>query len=185
MAKNNPHIRLIPLIAGLLFIAFLILLVRVGIPQEYLIYLNILIVLLIVGILIVVYFCVKNVSFREKTFSVMNLILGSISKLGEHVIEDLQSEEKGGKGKEKRIPISHKKKNEVYDIAGGKCQFCGKTSNLKIHHIDGNPSNNNIANLILLCGNHHDDADKNNIPRWRLKKLRTKQATPDHTSYHG
>lgn len=109
-------------------------------------------------------------------------LAAGISKLGLDVLKNMEEGERKGK-KKKRIPISKELKNKVYDIAGGKCQECGKKGNLKIHHIDGNPSNNRITNLVLLCGNHHDDADKGVIPKWRLKNIREKQATPDHTSY--
>lgn len=124
----------------------------------------------------------KNIEFREKTFSVLRKLATGISKFGLDVLKNIEEGERKGK-KKKRIPISKELKNKVYDIASGKCQVCGKKGNLKIHHIDGNPSNNRITNLILLCGNHHDDADMGVIPIWRLKNLRNKQATPDHTSY--
>ena len=34
---------------------------------------------------------------------------------------------------------------------GNKCQRCGSTKDLELHHIDGNRENNNPSNLILLC----------------------------------
>ncbi len=181
MADSEEKIQFIPLIVGLIVLFFIGYIVKILLPPEYQIYIYIFAGLVVVGIGIIIYFCIKNIDFREKTFSVLRKLAAGISKLGLDVLKNM--EEGDRKGKKKRIPISKEIKNKVYDIAGGKCQECGKKGNLKIHHIDGNPSNNRITNLILLCGNHHDDADKGVIPKWRLKNIRDKQATPDHTSY--
>ena len=35
------------------------------------------------------------------------------------------------------------------------CQECGSPECLQVHHLDGNHSNNDESNLILLCANHH------------------------------
>lgn len=37
------------------------------------------------------------------------------------------------------------------------CCVCGK-SNIQIHHIDGNNTNNKLKNLAVLCTEHHDQA---------------------------
>jgi hypothetical protein len=60
---------------------------------------------------------------------------------------------------------------EVYQRAKYRCQLynCSQTSNLEIHHIDKNRGNNNMTNLILLCGIHHKEAD-NNFHRQRILK---------------
>ena len=36
-----------------------------------------------------------------------------------------------------------------------KCEKCGKTGKLDIHHIDENPNNNNLENLMCLCRSCH------------------------------
>ena len=36
-----------------------------------------------------------------------------------------------------------------------KCETCGTTENLQIHHIDSNPANNSPRNLMTLCGVCH------------------------------
>jgi hypothetical protein len=36
-----------------------------------------------------------------------------------------------------------------------KCEKCGKTGKLDIHHIDENPNNNNLDNLMCLCRSCH------------------------------
>jgi len=38
---------------------------------------------------------------------------------------------------------------------GEKCEECGTTENLGIHHIDSNQANNNPSNLMTLCGSCH------------------------------
>ena len=41
---------------------------------------------------------------------------------------------------------------------GKKCSHCGYSEfeeGLDVHHIDGDRSNNNIDNLLVLCGTHH------------------------------
>lgn len=35
------------------------------------------------------------------------------------------------------------------------CEVCGATENIHIHHIDGDDENNDIENLIPLCGSCH------------------------------
>lgn len=36
-----------------------------------------------------------------------------------------------------------------------KCEVCGNTENLELHHINGNPSDNRLENLQILCPNCH------------------------------
>lgn len=50
-----------------------------------------------------------------------------------------------------------------------KCEGCGNTKNLKVHHIDGNTSNHLITNLECLCGSCH--VSKHYQPYLRLKTL--------------
>jgi DNA-binding MarR family transcriptional regulator len=40
------------------------------------------------------------------------------------------------------------------------CQYCGSKINLGIHHIDGNPHNDNPENLTLLCLKCNRKAEK-------------------------
>lgn len=39
-----------------------------------------------------------------------------------------------------------------------KCVECGQTDKINLHHIDGNPLNNDINNLVYLCRKHHMEA---------------------------
>ncbi len=50
-------------------------------------------------------------------------------------------------------------KDKLLVAASHACTICGR-SPVQIHHIDGNPSNNSEDNLIVLCLNHHDEAEK-------------------------
>jgi hypothetical protein len=43
----------------------------------------------------------------------------------------------------------------LISLLGGKCQDCGTTNNLMIHHADGNPQNAELTNLRLLCYKCH------------------------------
>lgn len=72
------------------------------------------------------------------------------------------------KPKKRRIAISAKIKRQVFERAENACQMCGKNNvKLHIHHIDNDPSNNRMGNLIVLCPNHHSQADS--INRMALK----------------
>jgi hypothetical protein len=68
--------------------------------------------------------------------------------------------------------------------AGYRCSVphCGATSALEIHHIDGNPENNDVANLLLLCANHHARVTRKEIDRKECelvkKQLKQANATP-------
>ncbi|MFH1770327.1 MAG: hypothetical protein ABH828_02100 [archaeon] len=135
---------------------------------------------IIIGLLI--YFSIKNKKFKESLGTVVEGLFVGMGKLAKAIADNIGDEEKRGrKGKKNRIPISKKEKNKVYDIANNRCQACGKVARLKIHHIDEDPSNNNLSNLILLCGNHHDDAHSGSLPKWRLKDLRKGTKFNKHT----
>ena len=36
------------------------------------------------------------------------------------------------------------------------CSFCNKTENIFCHHIDGNPKNNILNNLLVICRSCHN-----------------------------
>lgn len=67
---------------------------------------------------------------------------------------------------DKKIKTS-KLKNKLIkeNIIENKCDICGLTSwldkpiVLQLHHIDGNPNNNSLENLQLLCPNCHSQTD--------------------------
>ena len=52
---------------------------------------------------------------------------------------------------------------ELYNF---ECAMCGARRRLHIHHIDHDPSNNEIENLILLCNYHH--AEMHPEKAWKI-----------------
>jgi len=61
-------------------------------------------------------------------------------------------------GVSKRKPIKHGTRTNILADSGAKCQKCGNPlKGLKphIHHKNGNPRDNKLSNLILLCPNCH------------------------------
>ncbi|NOR84749.1 hypothetical protein GQ473_01390, partial [archaeon] len=70
-------------------------------------------------------------------------------------IEKKENNLLGIKQKKIRIPIPGKLKTQIFERAGHRCQKCGRDTTPQIHHIDKNPSNNHLSNLIVLCPTHH------------------------------
>lgn len=130
---------------------------------------------ILVGLGILAYYSFKREDLKESEKGFLSSLWQKIMGL----TKALTSEERETK---ERKPIPDTLKNKVYDNAGDKCQMCGKKGNLKIHHIDANPGNNNITNLILLCGNCHDDAHHGVTPKVRLKNAREKQKSAGYVS---
>lgn len=60
-----------------------------------------------------------------------------------------------GRVKSKRENISLDKQEDILRRFNNKCIICDKDEGLHIHHKDNNPQNNNIENLIVLCGVCH------------------------------
>lgn len=57
----------------------------------------------------------------------------------------------------KRIPIPKALATEVMFAADSTCCVCCENGKaVQIHHIDGNPSNNTLENLVVLCLEHHN-----------------------------
>ena len=57
----------------------------------------------------------------------------------------------------KRIPIPKALATEVMHAADSTCCVCRENGKaVQIHHIDGNPSNNTLENLVVLCLEHHN-----------------------------
>ena len=54
-----------------------------------------------------------------------------------------------------RINLTKEQRETVKDTFGNECAHCSNTEKLQIHHQDGNPNNNNLDNLILLCVKCH------------------------------
>lgn len=58
---------------------------------------------------------------------------------------------------ESSIRNSRSSARNIYQLFIGldRCSQCGATENLDVHHIDQNPNNNSIDNLMLLCRSCH------------------------------
>lgn len=61
-----------------------------------------------------------------------------------------------------RKKISPKIKAELQKEISSKCPFCPNedVGHFQIHHIDQNPENNDIGNLLMLCANCHSKVTK-------------------------
>ena len=70
------------------------------------------------------------------------------------------------------IPQVAKVKAELQSEINSQCPFCENTDvgHFHIHHIDENPSNNGIENLILLCPNCHSKITKGDISQIEVLK---------------
>ena len=60
-----------------------------------------------------------------------------------------------GKVRLKRKTLTEEEKEMVFDKFNNECAVCGKTEGLHIHHKDENSSNNQMNNLVVLCGVCH------------------------------
>ena len=69
----------------------------------------------------------------------------------------------------KRKPIRPRVRQEIL-TSPKKCMWCRKQPSQQIHHIDGNPLNNNPNNLIALCGTCHVRATREEISKGQLRR---------------
>ena len=73
-----------------------------------------------------------------------------------------------GKPEPKRKPVSQSARTKVLIRAKGRCEKCGHyLDDVKphIHHKDGNPKNNKLSNLKVLCPNCHSNVHDKPIKR--------------------
>jgi len=77
----------------------------------------------------------------------------------------LQPDDKARKRPKQRKSISALTSKKLYQEANNRCPFCcvADVAVLEIHHIDGDPSNNKIENLIVVCGNCHSKITRGEI----------------------
>lgn len=62
-------------------------------------------------------------------------------------------------------------KNLLIEIFGIDCQICHEEYYDEMHHIDKNPLNNTIENLILLCNTCHGWVHEyKNIEAWKIAR---------------
>ena len=88
---------------------------------------------------------VKSFSIEEFLKSAKKDLLSGKEKLSSHVAKSAYT-------------LSSTIKNNLKHKCGYKCQRCGIVtvkSDLEIHHVDHNPGNNSIQNLMVVCTNCH------------------------------
>jgi len=85
----------------------------------------------------------------------------------------------------KRHTISALKQKQLLQEADSQCPFCGDrdVSTIEFHHIDGDPSDNDLRNLIVVCSSCHTRITKGIISEadivTKKKELyRTSQSQP-------
>jgi len=69
--------------------------------------------------------------------------------------EEAEKKVFGNNSKKKRIPLSLSEQEAILDKYNHECVFCGTEEGLHIHHKDSNPQNNQLNNLIVICGVCH------------------------------
>lgn len=74
--------------------------------------------------------------------------------------------------KRTRIPKENKIRAELQKEIGSTCPFCENTEvgHFEIHHIDENPSHNEIVNLLLLCRICHSKITKGDFSQIEVYK---------------
>lgn len=56
-----------------------------------------------------------------------------------------------------RVTVPIRTQKRIFQEANSSCAFCAQSevATLQIHHIDENPTNNDLGNLLLVCANCH------------------------------
>jgi 5-methylcytosine-specific restriction endonuclease McrA len=102
--------------------------------------------------------------FIDELFESVQLILEK-KKIEErsrkHKIKLQAEKEVYGKEKNIRKSFSNDEKDEIFAHFNNECVICATTEGLHIHHKDKNPSNNQMKNLIVLCGVCHKKVHMN------------------------
>jgi len=117
-------------------------------------------------VVVLVFALVRFPAFRSLTVDAVKRVarlIGGAFTSGQHAEKD-----------RKRAYIPQETERLVFRRADNRCQVptCGKLHHLRIHHIDGDRTNPHRDNLILLCSEHHADADhgafrKEQLIAWR------------------
>jgi hypothetical protein len=65
-------------------------------------------------------------------------------------------EKKKKRGRKLRLPLSNAMRKEVLEVNEYRCSICYYISESnQIHHVDGDPSNNQLENLVVYCYECH------------------------------
>lgn len=72
--------------------------------------------------------------------------------------------------KKYRNTIPNRLRDEIHERDDNKCQICGTSNDLQIHHIDQNPANNDLSNLASICYRCHKNIHKQNSKKHKNNK---------------
>ena len=100
-----------------------------------------------------------------------------------------QSDDESRKSPKKRKSITSLSSKRLYQEVDNRCPFCGvgDVAVLEIHHIDGDPSNSKIGNLIVVCGNCHSNITRGEISQaavyaMKVDLLSTRKSRTNHAN---
>jgi len=101
----------------------------------------------------------RMLELREKGLSYQSIgdLLGISRQRVHQIISGYGLLVKSGK---KRDGWYSEIKKIVFERDNHKCQRCGSTDSLILHHLDGNDLNNEFHNLVLLCRTCHQNMHK-------------------------
>ena len=72
-----------------------------------------------------------------------------------------------------RVEIPQDLKLLVKTLHQNRCSMCYEKKFLHIHHLDENPENNELDNLVLLCREHHGMMHPKNF--WKIAHFNPKR----------
>jgi len=77
-----------------------------------------------------------------------------------------------------RVPVPIPLRRILFVEAGYRCSIlrCTAEAALEIHHIDGDPTNNDAGNLLVLCANHHTQTTNGQIDRLACLEIKRQLA---------
>jgi hypothetical protein len=84
--------------------------------------------------------------------------------------------------KETRSALTPAKKHKLMGAVGNKCEKCGETRSLHVHHIsdvhkaNGTTDKNTPSNIIVLDANCHGEAHSGKIKKATLKAIVSKRS---------
>ena len=106
----------------------------------------------------------NKMDFLDKIFESVHITLEK-KKIEErtrkHKIKIQAEKEVFGKEKNNRQAFSEDEKESIISYFNHECVICCAKEGLHIHHKDKNPSNNQMSNLLVLCGVCHKKVHMN------------------------
>jgi len=91
----------------------------------------------------------------------------------------------GKKKPKRRKPVRVSVQKELLSRAEGKCERCGlkfheEKVTPRIHHKDGDPKNNKLSNLLVVCPNCHDILHKKMKPKKKKTERKKRPSVADY-----